>query len=160
VLGTACGQESSCLRLAEERAHRHEERAHVRVDQPGEAGSGIGALLQHEAVKLGMARGEEHVLAQQQLQAGSQIGALEAARARLELRAERAEDAIGRGAPQRVLGLEVIGQRRQRDAGRLRDVAGGRPVEAPRREDLHGGVQQPVAGIDAALLEAPRPGRS
>jgi hypothetical protein len=102
--------------------------------------------------------GEAHELAQEPPRALGSAGVAELAQRIGKARGEQAEDAIGGGAPERLLGLEVVGQRGQGDAGAPGDLAGGGALEAAGGEDRERGLEQTLAGLERALLGAPGAG--
>ena len=128
------------------------QRLDVGPHQPSQARGRDRAFAQHEAVQLGVRGREEHVVAQQQAEPGRRVDALEPTDARLELLDQPAEDAVGGSAPERLLGLEVIRERSERDTRAL----GDRPCRGAGvtvvRKGLESGRDEPLARLDAALL--------
>ena len=156
VLGPAERRHAFPLRRLDHGAHELVDGPDVRLDQPLEP-RGLGdALLDHEAVQLRVRGLEAHEVAKDQAQAGRQVHPLEAGEALPEGFAEQPEDAVGGRLPERFLGGEVVGQRRERHVGAPRDLARGGALEAVRREDLEGRLDQSLAGLEAALLRARR----
>jgi hypothetical protein len=128
------------------------QRLQVRLYQPLHALVVALGLLHHQAEQLGAGGREAHVLADPRPGHVDRVVGAERGQACHETRLQQAEDVVGRGAPQRLLAAEVVGDEALVGARPPRDLAGAGPAEALLGERAGGGLDDALAGGGALLL--------
>ncbi len=131
---------------------RREELSHVLVDQPVHAPPSLASLVRHEPMEARVLRAEADEVGEDQPQLGRRIHAPQA----LEARAVHAGKALIEGAenrtPKPIFALEVIGYESVLHVGVGGDRPRGSAFEPVLRKFGGGGLEDPVARLDAALL--------
>ena len=140
------GQHAAPLRGLDQRQRRIERRTQVVIDDPAEPLAARRGLLEHQARQLRALGGEEDEVVQDRGERLRRVERRDLAQPTLHALAHLGEEMGDDGAPQSVLGAEVVVDQRLLDARGRGDVTRHRPVEPVLAEGLQRGLDDALAG--------------